>query len=411
MLEFFVANLKSQGAKIGYYGLLNGHLPDLPQYAKETGGHVMSKMMASLPLSSGIKTLRQVFAGNRIITKPGKSDGFYEFCNTARNPVYIGCLSFLMQDFSGRMDASCMTLIAAKTEDEARAFVDACHDAKRLRNRNKRTILTHHGERIELFREMRWEDIFLPGNTVSEIRHEINNFFVGKQFYEDHLLDWRRGMLLSGPSGNGKTVIARAIATTSQVPVIYCSANETGVMDMLRGAQETITANAPCIAIFEDADSLSLDELSRSSFLNMLDGLLTSSGVFTIATTNAPGKLDVAFLGRPSRFDSYYVIPNPTKKTIEQILKSKLGSKANALGDLHKLVSKMDGLSAACVQEVAVYALRKAANDGRPLSVALLVDGTNKIRAHLTRAKDGTDTWAGGSMGFGAQTSDKADSS
>ena len=129
-----------------------------------------------------------------------------------------------------------------------------------------------------------------------------------------------------------------------------------------------------------------------------MDGVLGHDGLMMIASTNAPEKLDFAFTGRPGRFDSYYHLPNPGESERKKILKKALGRSRISQKDLTAAVEAMSGLSAAFVQEVAVYALLKASNQDRDPSGADIREGIRKTHKHINEAKG----LRGSAAGFGA---------
>jgi hypothetical protein len=398
-IEFVAAALRDRGEKVGYHTFLPQAFDDVEAMAKESGGKEASHLTESFPM----RGLNFSKARGRLIAIEGsKRDGIYQFNGFTPNPVFVGILNFITNDY-GRPSPSTISFMLARSKTEALEFVKKYMQAKRNRTRQRRCILNSTGDPIEDFREMDWGDVFLPGTMLEDIRSEITAFFGGKKMYDDHGLDWRRGILLAGPPGNGKTTICRALATTADVPIVYCAINEGDMFGLLNNASATISQAAPCIAIFEDADALGSDDAVRSALLNMLDGLFTCDGVLTIASTNCPDKLDSAFTGRPSRFDSYYVIPNPAPAEREKILLHRLRSKAEAFDrdELSSFVADMIDISAACVQEIAVCALMASLKSKKPVSIPLLRDGLDKVKAHMRASKDGMDKWLRGSVGFG----------
>jgi SpoVK/Ycf46/Vps4 family AAA+-type ATPase len=257
---------------------------------------------------------------------------------------------------------------------------------------------------------MPWSEIVLPGTMLDDIKNEIEEFFKHEVIYHKYGLEWRRGILLAGDPGNGKTAICRAVASTSKVPIIYCVLGEHDTFGFLGNIKATLERYAPCIVIFEDADSLGTDESVRSSLLNMLDGLFSSSGILVIASTNCPDKLDVALKGRPSRFDSFYHIPNPGSSERERLLKIKVGKMGRHIHNSiwQKIVTDTDGLSSAAIQEVAVSALLNALRQNKDIDESHLYAAVERVRKHMDMAKHGIEKAQKGEIGF-KQTDKKMD--
>ena len=400
-MECILADLISQKEDIGYYAFLTEPFDNLLSLTDYMGIEETPFLRENFPLA-GMNFLYNRVAGRRVEIKQGKRDLLCKIKMGDSN-VYAGTLCVMMgADYNAKPQPSSLGFVIAPSQKEATQFLEAYYRAKREFNKAKGSVLDHRGLSIRDFRHMNWEDVILPDSMGQRIKDEIEVFFTGKAMYEEHGLDWRRGLLLAGSPGNGKTAICRAVATSAKVPVVYCQCDDGDLYGMIEAAQNTISQNAPCVAIFEDADTLGEHDGPRSALLNMLDGLFTCDGVFVIATTNSPDKLDTAFTGRPSRFDSYYVIPNPEFSEREQIFLRRLGKQAKNIPEktLKSMLSGMDGLSAACVQEVAVCALLAALKKAKPVTADDLKDALGRIKEHLRASKDGLQKYTKGAIGF-----------
>jgi hypothetical protein len=152
-------------------------------------------------------------------------------------------------------------------------------------------------------------DTLVLGGTLKEQLHrDLLAFFDARPVYERAGIPWKRGIVLIGPPGNGKTHAIMALINTLDKPCLYVKsfssehANEhKNIRRVFAKARET----APCILVLEDLDSLITDD-NRSFFLNELDGFAANTGVVTLASTNYPERLDPAIMARPSRFDRKY---------------------------------------------------------------------------------------------------------
>jgi SpoVK/Ycf46/Vps4 family AAA+-type ATPase len=194
-----------------------------------------------------------------------------------------------------------------------------------------------------------------------------------------------------GPPGNGKTAVCRAIATSTEVPIIYCSLSDAEPHIILASLPRTIRNNAPCILMIEDVDAMADTVSMRAGFLNILDGLTGEAGLLTIASTNSPEKLDPAFSARPSRFDELYHFKDPTEEMRKAILFRKLGKNFSEK-ELSKVAKQTSGLSAAFVQEIAIKALRSSFLKGKPITIKDLVAATERVKGHIA---DSSVEWTG----------------
>ncbi len=201
-----------------------------------------------------------------------------------------------------------------------------------------------------------WADVLLPSGLAGDIERTVAEFFASRALYERHRLAYRRGILLAGPPGNGKTTILKAIRTAGGVPVIQAvvtSEAERG--KLIERAFAKAALLAPCVLCFEDLDALVDDGPALSLFLNALDGLAPLHGILVIATTNRPDRIDPAIARRPSRFDRVWTIPAPDRALRERYLARLLGADASE-GAAARLAARPDGFSMAFLKEVVVQA-------------------------------------------------------
>lgn len=151
------------------------------------------------------------------------------------------------------------------------------------------------------------DNLVLHGTMKDDIREDVATFFAAQATYERYGVPWKRGILFVGPPGNGKTHTIKALVNEIARPCLYvkrfrgCGPDEEAIHDVFDRARKS----APCILVLEDLDSL-VTKWNRSYFLNELDGFAANTGIFTIATSNHPEKLDPAIADRPSRFDRKY---------------------------------------------------------------------------------------------------------
>ena len=152
------------------------------------------------------------------------------------------------------------------------------------------------------------DNLILPDRLKRDLFADVDRFFGARPAYDTHGIPWKRGLLLLGPPGNGKTHAIKAIVNATGRPCLYVKTFKSDNWTEAAGVRrvfERARKASPCILVLEDLDSLVTEE-SRSFFLNELDGFAANVGILTIATTNHPAKLDPAILDRPSRFDRKY---------------------------------------------------------------------------------------------------------
>ncbi|HEY1211881.1 MAG TPA: CDC48 family AAA ATPase [Nitrososphaera sp.] len=218
--------------------------------------------------------------------------------------------------------------------------------------------------------DVKWEDI----GGLEGVKRELQEAVEWPLRYPDlyakigHTVP--KGILLHGPSGTGKTLLAKAVATESEANFIsvkgpellskWVGESERGIREIFRRARQA----APCVIFFDEIDSIAVarggglggevggggsgtNDRVISQILTELDGISELHGVVVLAATNRPDMIDTALL-RPGRFDRIVFVPNPDKRTRKRILE--IYAKDKPIGidvDLEKIADNSDGFSGA----------------------------------------------------------------
>lgn len=192
------------------------------------------------------------------------------------------------------------------------------------RDRSNLHIRVIDGDDIPYTKEATWDELFLPDDIKNEIRNLVENFLKSKDWFFKNKIPWKRGILLYGKPGNGKTSIIRTIMSEYNFkPVtIMAGANDDAVREAFSYAEE----QSPSLLTFEDLDSLLEKGVDSSTFLNLMDGISAKNGMLVVATANDVKKLKSNITQRPSRFDKKFEIPLPDQEKSYIYLKRWFGS-------------------------------------------------------------------------------------
>ena len=250
-------------------------------------------------------------------------------------------------------------------------------------------------------------------DEAKENLQEIVNYLHDPSKYEEIGASMPKGILLVGPPGTGKTMLAKAVAGESNVPFFSMSGSEfvemfvgmgaSKVRDLFNQAKE----KAPCIVFIDEIDAIGQKrsggqysgnderEQTLNQLLTEMDGFDDNSGVIILAATNRPESLDPA-LTRPGRFDRRVPVELPDLKGREEILK--VHAKKVKLADnvdFNTVARMASGASGAELANIVNEAALRAVRDGRKFvtqsdleeSIEVVIAGYQKKNAILTDAE------------------------
>lgn len=252
-----------------------------------------------------------------------------------------------------------------------------------------------YGASFRKTRSTQWEDLILDANVARLLRQDFECFFCREAWFKANRLPFRRGYLLHGPPGNGKTsaicaMLSRPGVTghTLNMSVEHLDDND------LSGVFDEAAKTAPAILVFEDLDRYfnhahkekQESKITLQHLLNCLDGATTQDGIIVVATANNPQGLDPAILRRPGRFDRVVGFPHPDvalrsayfQRLISDLMPGELADCAEASCDF----------SFAQLKESYVLAGQYAFEEERPIMVGDIVAAASALRDSM-RGVDG----------------------
>ncbi len=224
--------------------------------------------------------------------------------------------------------------------------------------------------------DVKWDDVGGLEDVKRELQEAVEWPMKYPAIYDKLGHNMPRGILLHGPSGTGKTLLAKAVATQSEANFVsvrgpellskWVGESERGIREIFKRARQS----APCVVFFDEIDSIApirggggetaVTERVVSQLLTELDGMENMHGVIVLAATNRADMIDPALL-RPGRFDKIIQVPNPDKESRKSILKIN-AARIPALTqddndpqriDFERLAEITDGLSGADTAAIA----------------------------------------------------------
>jgi len=232
------------------------------------------------------------------------------------------------------------------------------------RDRSNLHIRVVDGDDISYTKDHTWEDLFLPEDLKFEVKGLVENFLASQDFYLKNKIPWKRGMLLYGPQGNGKTSLIRTLISVYDFkPVtIMAGSNDEAVHEAFSFAEE----QSPSLLYFEDLDSLLEKSVDPSTFLNLMDGISAKNGLLVIATANEVKKLKANITDRPSRFDRKFEIKLPDIKMTTKYLNKWFGKliTAKKCNEISKYAVK-HSFSYAYLKELYISSMFEALSNNR----------------------------------------------
>ncbi len=256
---------------------------------------------------------------------------------------------------------------------------------------------------------IRFDDV-AGEDEAKENLTEIVNYLHDPSKYQEIGASMPKGILLVGPPGTGKTMLAKAVAGEANVPFFSMSGSEfvemfvgmgaSKVRDLFNQAKE----KAPCIVFIDEIDAIGQKrsggqyggnderEQTLNQLLTEMDGFEGNTGVIILAATNRPESLDPA-LTRPGRFDRRVPVELPDLKGREEILKVHAKKiKVAEDVDFNKVARMASGASGAELANIVNEAALRAVRDGRKFatqadleeSIEVVIAGYQKKNAIMT---------------------------
>lgn len=217
-----------------------------------------------------------------------------------------------------------------------------------------KTTTDMSGDQIFSLENTQTENLMqLDDGNANEIITDIYNFWNKEKEYKNFATQYKRGILLSGPPGTGKTCIIKLIINDTIKRNGICIQVDSRYPELFSSAHNIIRQvypDTPLMGIIEDIRDHDID----SDFLNMIDGMVPLHKTVIIATTNYPNELPDTIVNRPGRFDNHYNISYPSESARKLLICNIIPDNLIDEVDIDKYVKDSHGFSMGHIKELVM---------------------------------------------------------
>jgi predicted AAA+ superfamily ATPase len=233
----------------------------------------------------------------------------------------------------------------------------------------------------------------LPSYEIQDILKDIQDFWDRRDKYREYNFVHKRGILMYGEPGCGKSgiiqLIAKQLIENNGIIINIKDQDDVDFFIDFIATFRKIEPNRPLIVLLEDLDSIAGESnYSTSKLLNILDGVKQIEDVVYIATTNYPEKLQERITNRPSRFDRRYKVELPNEEIREAYIRHKLKEEDLKNVDIQEWVKRTEGMSLSHLKEVVI-------------STIVMGREFEEVMDNLEGLKRAPSVRGSGKMGFG----------
>ena len=232
---------------------------------------------------------------------------------------------------------------------------------------------------IDLKNIYSWDDIVLPNKIIKEIKTNVDNLFNNIDKYKNLGVKFKRGIILQGAPGTGKTMIGKILCHTAKCSFIWVTPRFLTRSDHVAQVCTLARALSPTILFLEDIDlyggnrNVSDNRGILGELMNQLDGLIENEYVVVIATTNNVEHVETALRNRPGRFDRVIEIPKPSPKERKRLLELYTKDYDASNVDFDSVVKHSKGYTGAHMKELVTAALIEAIDSDSKLGGKILL--------------------------------------
>lgn len=222
---------------------------------------------------------------------------------------------------------------------------------------------------IPVEKHYNWDSVILPEHTKKEIQLNVGNLINDLAIYEKNNVKFKRGLILKGVPGTGKTLIGKVVCNTTPCTFIWVTPAYLATSSMVKFVCSLARELSPAVLFLEDIDLYGEDRRSNSNanllgeLMNQLDGLIENHYVIVIATTNKVDEVEEALRNRPGRFDRILDVPPPDYDGRVKMLELYTKNFKMEGVDLTEIAKRADKYTGAHMKELVTTAVMAAIDE------------------------------------------------
>jgi len=270
---------------------------------------------------------------------------------------------------------------------------------------------------LKLNKDFTWKDVVIPDKIRKVIKSSVDGLFDVREILTKNGFSIKRGTILAGAPGCGKTCIAKILAAEMNISVLYVLPSHLKNIGDISRICDMAQDISPTLLILEDIDYIAKDRdldqgWSVVELMNKVDGLEEFTNVITLATTNLIEKVEQAIKNRPGRFDKVIFIDKPDAKCRKEMFS--LFTKNVIVGedvDVDDIVKKTDKMSGAYISYLVQAAAVEATFEQSYDENSKIIVKAKHFKTALQEIKDKdvsaiAEELSSKRMGFGPQNED-----
>ena len=260
-------------------------------------------------------------------------------------------------------------LITIASNGDSDGFFARWEEFTRANNYLKGRACYADGELIESERKYTWDDILLPQRTISTIKTHVEKFFRELPRLRRLGLKLRRGLILEGPPGTGKSLLGKILSAVLPTTFIWVSPRHIQTPMSFEEIVALARFLAPAVLFLEDLDLFGADRIHYRSMglgelMNQLDGAANNEELVVLATTNDLAAIEAALSNRPGRFDRVLHFGAMDEACRRKMLARQMHQIDITHEDLEHIIRAASGRTGAQIEELVNTLKLTALQDG-----------------------------------------------